>query len=85
MSFKISQEYFDNNLRGQENSYNLVDGFYERTIPQDQLTLEFHENGERKYCLLPGCVGVEMRRCITRAKEQNRFNHLAFEEAICYI
>ena len=43
LSFKIAKTYFDANLSDQTDSFTLNDDgdFYERTIAQNDLTLEF--------------------------------------------
>lgn len=53
LSFKIEESYFRNNLEDQDEAlYQLVNGFYERTIPEDELTLEFDPNDDCKWQLL---------------------------------
>ena len=47
LTFRIAQEYFENNLSDEEDLYTFVPvdgpdgGFYDRTIHQDDLTLSF--------------------------------------------
>jgi len=41
LTFRISQAYFENNLSGQTNDFEFSDGFYSRTIPQNELELGF--------------------------------------------
>ena len=49
LSFKVAKEYFDNNLNGQSGYELDSDGaFYERTIPESELTLAFDEENDGK-------------------------------------
>ena len=48
LSFKIAQDYFENNLNDQADSYVLNNGFYERTIPEDELSLTFDSETDGK-------------------------------------
>ena len=41
MTFRIAEDYFVNNLSDEESNFALADGFYSRTIQQDDLTLAF--------------------------------------------
>ena len=41
LTFKIEQNYFENNINDDENNFVLADGFYSRTIPQNELVLAF--------------------------------------------
>ena len=41
LTFKIEQEYFENFISDEDNDFVLADGFYSRTIHQDELTLAF--------------------------------------------
>ena len=45
MSFKIEQQYFEDNVDDQ-NGYTLNNGFYEKTLTDSQLNLTFDANGE---------------------------------------
>ena len=49
LSFKISQEYFENNLIGEESNFELENGFYFRTIQQDDLVLDFDSTDDGKF------------------------------------
>ena len=42
LTFKIEQEYFENNISDEDNDFVLADGFYSRSIQQDELVLAFH-------------------------------------------
>ena len=44
LTYKIAESYFQNHLAGQESDYFLESGFYTRTIPEADLTLEFGTN-----------------------------------------
>jgi hypothetical protein len=44
LTYRIAESYFQNNLAGQESDYVLDGGFYTRTIPEADLTLEFGTN-----------------------------------------
>ena len=48
MSIKIAQAYFENNLSMQANDFDLIDGFYSRTLPENELEIGFDdaEDGE---------------------------------------
>ena len=41
LTFRIAEDYFVNNLSDEEGNFALADGFYSRTIQQDDLTLAF--------------------------------------------
>ena len=45
LTFGIAQAYFENNLSDQANDFTLTDGFYWRTIPENELELGF-DNGK---------------------------------------
>ena len=49
MTFKIEQEYFENNISDDDNNFVLADGFYSRTIQQDELVLAFDTTDDGKY------------------------------------
>ena len=53
LSFKVTKEYFDLNLNGHIDDFELdSDGlFYERTIQQDQLSLSFNTESDCEYLL----------------------------------
>ena len=44
LTYKIAESYFQNHLSGQEADYVLENGYYTRTIPEADLTLEFGTN-----------------------------------------
>ena len=44
MSFRISQDYFENNLSDPNNDYTLNNGYYERTVEESDLDFAFGEN-----------------------------------------
>ena len=44
LTYKIAQDYFSNNLSGQEGDYELRDGYYHRIIEESELTLGFGTN-----------------------------------------
>ena len=46
LTFKIAQDYFSNNLSGQEGDYELRDGYYHRIIEESELTLGFGTNDD---------------------------------------
>ena len=46
MTFKIEQEYFENNISDDDDNFDLADGFYSRTIQQDELTLAFDDTDD---------------------------------------
>ena len=46
LTFKIEQEYFENNISDDDDNFNLADGFYSRTIQQDELTLAFDDTDD---------------------------------------
>ena len=48
LTFKIAEDYFENNITDEENNFNLADGFYSRTIPQDDLVLAFDSTDDGK-------------------------------------
>ena len=48
LSFKIEQNYFENNINNDENNFLLADGFYYRTISQDELVLAFDTSDDGK-------------------------------------
>ena len=48
LSFKIEQNYFENNINDDGNNFVLDDGFYSRTIQQDQLVLAFDTTDDGK-------------------------------------
>ena len=45
---KVEESYFALNLAGQESSFQLIDGFYQTTISQDQLSISFPSNEGKK-------------------------------------
>ena len=51
MTFKIEQEYFENNITDDDDNFVLADGFYSRTILQDELTLAFDDTDDGKWPL----------------------------------
>ena len=48
LTFRISQAFFENNLSGQSNDFVFVDGFYSKTIPQNELELGFDNDTDGK-------------------------------------
>lgn len=48
LSFKIEQNYFENNINDDDNNFVLADGFYSRTIQQDGLVLAFDTTDDGK-------------------------------------
>ena len=48
LSLKILQSYFENNLSGQEDGFELENGYYKRKIPGADLQMEFDEEDDRK-------------------------------------
>ena len=56
MTFRIAHDYFENNLKDQQDNYTFVDGpnggFYERIIQEDDLTLSFESDGTLLLCLI---------------------------------
>ena len=46
LTFKIEQEYFENNISDDDDNFDLADGFYSRTIQQDELTLAFDDTDD---------------------------------------
>ena len=49
MTFKIKQEYFENNIDDEDSNFVLADGFYSRTIQQDELILAFDETEDGQF------------------------------------
>ena len=49
LTFKIEQEYFENNISDEENNFVLADGFYSRTVHQDDLTLAFDTTDDGEF------------------------------------
>ena len=56
MTFRIAHDYFENNLKDQQDNYTFVDGpnggFHERIIQEDDLTLSFESDGTLLLCLI---------------------------------
>ena len=50
MSFKIEQQYFEDNVEDQ-NGFTLNNGFYEKTLTDSQLDLTFDASGESELTL----------------------------------
>ena len=48
LSLKIAEDYFNNNLSGNEDDFHLENGYYERTIPETDLNLEFGTTDDGK-------------------------------------
>ena len=48
LTFRIAQAYFENNLASQTNDYDFADGYYSRTIHQNDLELAFDSNTDGK-------------------------------------
>ena len=47
LTFKIEQEYFENNITDDDDNFDQDDdGFYSRTIQQDELTLAFDDTDD---------------------------------------
>ena len=49
LSFRIGEEYFQNNLRGRENEFTFENGFYRKTIVEDGLEIIMREDDDSKY------------------------------------
>ena len=49
LTFKIAQDFFENNLNGEESNFVLSDGFYSRTIEQDDLVLAFDTTDDGEF------------------------------------
>ena len=49
MTFKIAQDFFENNLHGEESNFELADGFYSRTIEQNDLVLAFDTTDDGEF------------------------------------
>ena len=52
MSFRIAQDYFENNLDDPNNDYTLNNGFYERTIEEADLDFALDDSNDRKFRLI---------------------------------
>ena len=48
LSYKIAQDFFENNLSEQGADYTLENGFYTRRIGEDGLTLSFSDTEDGK-------------------------------------
>ena len=48
MTFAIEQSYFENNLSDQINEFVLADGFYSRTIAENDLEVGFDADNDGK-------------------------------------
>ena len=48
LSLRILQSYFENNLSGQEDGFELENGYYKRKIPGADLQMEFDEEEDGK-------------------------------------
>ena len=48
LSVRITKDYFENNLVGQEGNFDFADGFYTRSIPQNELELAFDDTDDCK-------------------------------------
>ena len=48
LSFRISQEYFENNLSDPNNDFTFENGFYERTVDEADLEFSFEDENDRK-------------------------------------
>ena len=47
MKIKIAQDWFDNNVRSEEGyTFDETNKIYTKTITEDELELEFSQNGE---------------------------------------
>ena len=51
LSFRIAQDYFENNFNDPNNDYTLNNGFYERTIEEADLDFAFGDSNDRKFNL----------------------------------
>lgn len=49
LSIKIAKDYFENNLSAAESNFDLADGFYSRSIPEDELELAFDTVNDGKF------------------------------------
>ena len=67
LTFQIVKEYFDEKLSDQANNFKLTNGpngaFYERTIPEDDLTLSFDSEKDGK---LQSCGKIIALRTILK-------------------
>ena len=48
LTLAIAQAYFENNLSGQTDDFIFANGFYSRTIPQNELVLGFDNDTDGK-------------------------------------
>ena len=48
LTLTIAQAFFENNLSGQTDDFIYADGFYSRTIPQNELVLGFDNETDGK-------------------------------------
>ena len=48
VSVKIAEQYFNDNFHSQSSSFNLINGFYEKTFEQDILDKEFDDTTDGK-------------------------------------
>ena len=48
LSVRITKDYFENNLVGQEGNFDFADGSYTRSIPQNELELAFDDTDDGK-------------------------------------
>ena len=49
LTFKIEQEYFENNISDEDTNFVLANGFYSRTVQQDELVLAFDETEDGQF------------------------------------
>ena len=52
LTLAIAQAFFENNLSGQTNDFIFANGFYWRTIPQNELELGFDNDTDGKLNVL---------------------------------
>ena len=45
LTIQVAADYYSNNLSGQE-GFSLADGFYSKTIDEDQLNFEFSDEAQ---------------------------------------
>ena len=49
LTYQIAGDFFENNLSSQESDYSLENGYYTRTIDENDLTLTFGDNDDGEY------------------------------------
>ena len=62
MTIEIAEDWFNNNLSGQESEYTLENGVFTKTIAEADLTFEFSTETDRKLqCQRHG--DIDIRDC----------------------